>query len=68
MILNCLLVPLEHQILFGLSERITITGLVNPDIAEFVNSCGGLRIRVEQREELEVAIRRALKHTPDPPR
>ena len=38
------------------------TELVNPDIAEFVTSCGGLGIRVERREDLDEAIRRALAH------
>ncbi|MEM9082018.1 MAG: thiamine pyrophosphate-binding protein [Planctomycetota bacterium] len=38
------------------------TGLVNPNIAEFVESCGGLGIRVEQVEALEGAISQALAH------
>lgn len=38
------------------------TGLVNPDIAAFVQSCGGLGIDVRRADELEDAIVRALAH------
>ncbi|MEM9065654.1 MAG: thiamine pyrophosphate-binding protein [Planctomycetota bacterium] len=38
------------------------TGLVNPNIAEFVSSCGGLGIRVDKASELDEAMRRALTH------
>lgn len=36
------------------------TSLTNPNIADFVTSCGGLGIRVEDRVELEGALERAL--------
>lgn len=38
------------------------TDLVNPNFAEFVTSCGGLGIRVEQRESLVPALERALAY------
>jgi len=38
------------------------TGLTNPDIAEYVSSCGGLGIRVESRDRLDDAIERALAY------
>ncbi|MEO1128841.1 MAG: thiamine pyrophosphate-binding protein [Planctomycetota bacterium] len=38
------------------------TDLVNPSIADFVSSCGGLGLRVERRDELEKSIQRALHH------
>lgn len=38
------------------------TELVNPDIAAFVNSCGGLGIDVREPEDLESSITRALAH------
>jgi len=38
------------------------TSLVNPDISEFVTSCGGLGIRVEHQDELDHAIGQALRH------
>lgn len=36
------------------------TKLVNPNIAEFVTSCGGLGIRVESADQLDEAFERAL--------
>lgn len=38
------------------------TSLVNPDISEFVNSCGGLGIRVESKDNLDETIMKALMH------
>lgn len=38
------------------------TGLTNPNIAEFVTSCGGLGIRVESRSEIDEALERALAY------
>jgi pyruvate oxidase len=38
------------------------TSLVNPNIAEFVNSCGGLGIRVESADQLDEALARALEY------
>ncbi len=38
------------------------TALRNPNIAEFVTSCGGLGIRVNAAEELDGAISAAMKH------
>ena len=38
------------------------TTLVNPDISEFVNSCGGKGIRVENMDDLDEAIKEALRH------
>lgn len=38
------------------------TGLTNPNIAEYVESCGGLGIRVAERAHLDDAIMRALAH------
>lgn len=35
------------------------TSLTNPNIAEYVTSCGGLGIRVEKAEELDAALERA---------
>lgn len=42
------------------------TDLVNPDIAEFVTSCGGLGIRVDRASDLEESMQRALAHTGGP--
>ncbi len=39
------------------------TALVNPNIADFVTSCGGLGIRVNQRSQLKEALQQALTHT-----
>jgi len=36
------------------------TQLINPNISEFVTSCGGLGVRVEQRDQLDQAIEKAL--------
>ncbi|MGR5069220.1 thiamine pyrophosphate-dependent enzyme [Vibrio alfacsensis] len=36
------------------------TSLHNPDFAEFANSCGGLGIRVDTKDQLDEAIRKAL--------
>jgi thiamine pyrophosphate-dependent acetolactate synthase large subunit-like protein/nitrite reductase/ring-hydroxylating ferredoxin subunit len=36
------------------------TSLVNPDIAAFVTSCGGLGIRVESVDQLDAALERAF--------
>ncbi|KAA3611956.1 MAG: thiamine pyrophosphate-binding protein [Planctomycetota bacterium] len=36
------------------------TGLTNPDVASYVNSCGGLGIRVRERDELTGALQKAL--------
>ncbi len=38
------------------------TNLINPNIADFVTSCGGLGARVENRHNLETAIAKALAH------
>ena len=36
------------------------TGLINPNIAQFVTSCGGLGIRVEHQNGLDAAIKEGL--------
>ena len=36
------------------------TKLTNPNIAEYVTSCGGLGIRVEDMADLDDAIQKAL--------
>jgi len=38
------------------------TGLVNPHIADFVTSCGGLGIRVDRRDQLDEALKDAFAH------
>jgi len=38
------------------------TGLTNPNIADYVTSCGGLGIRVERAADLDAAITRALAY------
>jgi len=38
------------------------TKLTNPNIAEYVNSCGGLGIRVERKDGIGEAIERALAY------
>jgi thiamine pyrophosphate-dependent acetolactate synthase large subunit-like protein len=38
------------------------TALRNPDFAAYAKSCGGLGIRVEQADELENALRRAMAY------
>ena len=38
------------------------TDLVNPDIAAFVESCGGMGVRVDRRGDVEDAIARAIAH------
>ncbi len=38
------------------------TDLLNPDFAAYADLCGGLGIRVEQRDDLDDALRRALDH------
>ncbi len=38
------------------------TSLVNPNFAEFANSCGALGIRVTHKDELEGAMRQMLAH------
>ena len=38
------------------------TSLHNPNFADFVNSCQGMGIRVERKEELDAAIKKALTH------
>lgn len=38
------------------------TSLVNPSFAEFATLCGGLGIRVDQTDQLDAAIERALAH------
>ena len=38
------------------------TDLHNPNFADFVNSCGGYGIRAEKQEELDDAIKKAIKH------
>ncbi len=38
------------------------TSLTNPNIAEYVTSCGGLGIRVERAADLDVALERALAY------
>ena len=42
--------------------RVWETTLVNPNIAEFATSCGGLGIRVEDASGLDEAIKTALAH------
>ena len=39
------------------------TGLHNPDFSGYARLCGALGIRVERRDQLDDAIRRALDHT-----
>jgi len=38
------------------------TGLHNPNFAEYANSCGALGIRVDSKNELEVAMTKILSH------
>lgn len=38
------------------------TDLTNPNIAEYVSSCGGMGLRVTEAAELDGAIERALRH------
>jgi thiamine pyrophosphate-dependent acetolactate synthase large subunit-like protein len=38
------------------------TSLVNPNFAQFAESCGGLGIRVEKAGELRAALEKALGH------
>ncbi|NQT78166.1 MAG: hypothetical protein HQ565_10660 [Bacteroidetes bacterium] len=38
------------------------TSLHNPNFADFANNCGALGIRVEKREDLEVAMRKINDH------
>lgn len=38
------------------------TSLVNPNFADYANSCGGLGIRVEREEDLIDSIKKALDH------
>ncbi len=38
------------------------TGLTNPNIADYVTSCGGLGVRVTERAALEDALERAMAH------
>lgn len=38
------------------------TRLINPNIAEFVSSCGGLGIRTTDASELDASIKRALEY------
>jgi pyruvate oxidase len=38
------------------------TGLTNPDIAAYVESCGGLGVRVDRADELTDALERALAY------
>ncbi|MCH7517798.1 MAG: Rieske 2Fe-2S domain-containing protein [Candidatus Dadabacteria bacterium] len=38
------------------------TSLHNPNFADFVNSCGGLGIRVKDKKELTGALKKCLKH------
>jgi len=38
------------------------TELNNPNFADYANNCGGLGIRVSKNEELEDAVRKALKY------
>ncbi|MCY3963762.1 MAG: thiamine pyrophosphate-binding protein [Acidobacteria bacterium] len=39
-----------------------MTDLTNPNFADFVTSCGGLGVRVEDATELDSALERALEH------
>ena len=39
------------------------TDLVNPDFAAFAESCGGLGIRVTQKETLDDAMKKLLSHS-----
>ncbi|MBE8181898.1 MAG: hypothetical protein HAW61_00025, partial [Candidatus Portiera sp.] len=38
------------------------TSLKNPEFHSFVNSCGGLGIKVEKVKDLKPALAKALKH------
>jgi len=38
------------------------TALSNPNFAEYARLCGALGIRVEQQENLDAALERALEH------
>ena len=38
------------------------TDLSNPNFAEYANNCGGLGIRVNNNDELEAAIKKALNY------
>ena len=38
------------------------TGLRNPDFAAYAKSCGGLGIRVDNHDELQAALRRAISY------
>jgi pyruvate oxidase len=42
------------------------TSLKNPDFAKFANNCGGLGIRVEEREQLEKALEKAFTYKEGP--
>ena len=42
------------------------TGLVNPDFAAYAQNCGGLGLRVERREELSGALKKAFAHEEGP--
>jgi thiamine pyrophosphate-dependent acetolactate synthase large subunit-like protein len=38
------------------------TDLVNPNFADYANSCGALGLRVRQREEVEQGMQKVLQH------
>jgi thiamine pyrophosphate-dependent acetolactate synthase large subunit-like protein len=38
------------------------TSLHNPDFSKYAENCGGLGIRVTDRQELEAAFKRAIEH------
>jgi thiamine pyrophosphate-dependent acetolactate synthase large subunit-like protein/nitrite reductase/ring-hydroxylating ferredoxin subunit len=46
----------------GVELPVWQTALTNPNIADFVSSCGGLGVRVEKAAELDDAIERALAY------
>jgi thiamine pyrophosphate-dependent acetolactate synthase large subunit-like protein len=58
MLNNCELGKISKEQRAGAWE-VWQTSLTNPNIAEYVTSCGGLGIRVESASELDEALRRA---------
>lgn len=46
----------------GANYHVWQTSLHNPNFAEFANNCGGLGIRVTEKEELRGALERAFAH------
>ena len=50
----------------GGNFHVWATSLVNPNFADYANSCGGLGIRVEKEENLAKSIKQALEHSEGP--